>query len=241
MSEHGSSGIEARGMSGGYGALTVVRALDLNVKPGEFVALIGPNGAGKSTTLMTMAGAIPQRAGQVLIGGEVANAPLHVRTRRGLGLVTEQRGVISGLSVAQNLRLADCSPAAATELFPELADHLKRPVGALSGGQQQMLAVARALGRRPSVLLADEVSLGLAPLVVDRLLSALRSAADRGVAVLVVEQHVAKVLEVADRFVVLRSGAVALEGVAADYRGRVDEIYAQYHRHESAAERMPVK
>jgi sulfate-transporting ATPase len=228
MTEHPKVAIEARGLSAGHRSLTVVRTLDLKVHAGEVVALLGPNGAGKTTTMMTLAGALSPHAGQVLIGDQATRAPLHARIRRGIGLLTEQRGVIMGLTGAQNLRLAGCDSAAATDLFPELADHLDRRVGDLSGGQQQMLALARALGRDPSVLLTDELSLGLAPLVVDRLLAAVRASADRGVAVLVVEQHVAKILAIADRFVVLRHGEIALEGAAADYRRKVDEVYSCY-------------
>ena len=132
------------------------------------------------------------------------------------------------MTVADNLRVSGGDKALALELFPELEPHLDRRVSMLSGGQQQMLSLARALGRRPRILLADELSLGLAPLVVERLLDAVRAAADEGIGVLLVEQHVHKALALADRAYVLRRGRVEMSGDAADLRGRVDEIQASY-------------
>jgi sulfate-transporting ATPase len=131
-------------------------------------------------------------------------------------------------SVADNFKLNRGDTQMALELFPELEPHLYRRVGLLSGGQQQMLALAKALCRKPTVLLADELSLGLAPLVVARLLRSVREAADRGVGVVLVEQHVHKALEVADRVAVMRRGTIQLEGSAADLRGRVDDIQNAY-------------
>lgn len=137
--------------------------------------------------------------------------------------------MIMKLTVADNLKLARVSVKAATELFPELERLMRRQAGLLSGGEQQMLALARALGRRPEVLLADELSLGLAPIVVSRLLKAVRAAADeRGVGVLLVEQHVRQALAVADRVYVMNRGNVVLTGASADIRGRLGEIEAAY-------------
>jgi branched-chain amino acid transport system ATP-binding protein len=221
--------IEGVGLSAGYGAVAVVRDLDLHVDAGEVVALLGPNGAGKTTTLLTLAGELPPLAGQVRFRGEATTAPMHARCRAGMGFVTEERSVFMGLSTRDNLRLAGVSPAAATGLFPELAPLMPRPAGLLSGGEQQMLTLARALGREPRVLLADELSLGLAPIVVERLLTAVRRAADeRGVGVLLVEQHVRQALRVADRVVVLERGRVALSGTVAEVRSQLEAVEAAY-------------
>ncbi len=220
--------IEARGLSAGYGSLAVVRDLDLQVGPGEVVALLGPNGAGKTTTLLTLCGELPALGGQVLASGEVTKAPLHRRARSGLGLVTEERSVFMSLTVEENLRVSGSDPALAMSLFPELDPFRKRRVGLLSGGQQQMLALARALGRRPSLLLADELSLGLAPIIVTRLLRAVREAADTGVGVLLVEQHISKALEFADRAYVMSRGRIQISGSAEDLRGRLDDITQSY-------------
>jgi branched-chain amino acid transport system ATP-binding protein len=192
------------------------------------VALLGANGAGKTTTIMTLAGELPPRAGKVVWQGAPTSASLHKRARSGLGLVTEQRAVLTRLTVAENLRVSRCDVGRALTVFPELREHLNRKVGLLSGGQQQMLAVARCLARDTTLLLADELSLGLAPVVVERLLAAVRAAADQGVGVLLVEQHVHQALGVADRVYVMRRGAIVLEGRAEDMRDRLEEVQASY-------------
>jgi branched-chain amino acid transport system ATP-binding protein len=220
--------LEARGVSVGYGPLAVVHDLDLHVMRGEVVALLGSNGAGKTTVVRALAGELPLLAGQVWLNGAVTTAPLHRRARAGLRLITEERSVFMNLSAADNLRLGGRDRTRALELFPELERLMKRKTGLLSGGEQQILTLARALAADPMVLLADELSLGLAPLVVERLLAAVRAAADRGTAVLLVEQHVLNALEVADRAYVLNHGAVALEGATADLRGRIGEIEDTY-------------
>jgi len=220
--------VEAEGLEAGYGSVVVVRDLDLHVSAGEVVALLGPNGAGKSTTLLTLSGDLPPLGGTVRWNGETTKAPLHARARRGLGLVTEERSVFMRLTARENLRVGCTDLGPALELFPELRERLDVRAGLLSGGEQQMLTLARALARRPSLLLADELSLGLAPLVVKRLLGAVRKAADEGVGVLLVEQHVSKVLEIADRVCVLRRGRVQLAGTAAELRGRLTEIETSY-------------
>jgi branched-chain amino acid transport system ATP-binding protein len=204
-----TSVLEARSLVAGYGAeATVVRCLDLEVHAGEIVALLGPNGAGKTTTLMTLCGELPPLGGEVVLHGRTVTGPLYRRARQGLGLVAEERAVLGSLSLADNLRVTRADPDRAFALFPELQPHARRQVGLLSGGQQQMLALAIALSRQTTILLADELSLGLAPLVVDRLLRAIRQAADHGVAVLLVEQHIAKAMEVADRAYVMRRGRI---------------------------------
>ena len=221
--------IECRNLVTGYGDLAVVHGLDLHVNAGEVVALIGANGAGKSTTLLTLAGEVAQMSGDVLWKGEATKAPMHVRCKNGMGYVTEERSVIMNLTTQENLRLANVSVSVAVDLFPALSVLLDRKAGLLSGGEQQMLSLARALGRRPEVLLLDELSLGLAPLIVTRLLETVRRAADTdGVGVVLVEQHVRQALKIADRVYVLERGNIALTGTANEVRGRLEEIEVAY-------------
>jgi branched-chain amino acid transport system ATP-binding protein len=224
--------IGCRGLSAGYAGMAVVRDIDIHVGAGEVVALIGANGAGKTTTLLTLAGEIVPIAGETVFKGAATTAPMYLRCRQGLSYLTEERSVIMTLTVADNLRLADVDPANAFELFPELERLMKRPAGLLSGGEQQMLSLARALGRKPEALLADELSLGLAPLIVRRLLTAVRAAADeRGVGVLLVEQHVRQALAVADRVYVMERGQIRMTGTSAEIRGNLDEIESSYLSH----------
>ena len=222
--------LEATGLRAGYGGVEVVRGVDLRVEPGEVVALLGPNGAGKTTTLLTIAGELSPLGGDVRVLGGVGRDPLHVRARHGLALVTQERAVLMELTVAENLRVSRCDRRRALELFPELEPHLDRRVGLLSGGQQQMLALARSLARDPKLLVIDELSLGLGPIVVDRLLEVVRAAADEGIGVLLVEQHVQKAMQVADRIVVLRRGVVELAGTVAELRDRLNDIQDAYLR-----------
>ncbi|MFD9321338.1 ABC transporter ATP-binding protein [Streptomyces sp. NPDC060053] len=219
--------IEARALSAGYGSQPVVRDLDLEVRPGEVVALLGPNGAGKTTTLRALSGGLPPMHGEARWLGEHSRAPLHRRARQGLAYVGE-RAVFTRLDTADNLRVGRVTTEQALELFPELAKRLRTGAGMLSGGEQQMLSLARALCRAPRMLLADELSLGLAPLVVDRLLRAVREAADRGMGALLVEQHVRKVLDIADRVYVLHRGRVTMTGTPAELRGDLDAIESSY-------------
>ncbi|HEX9530918.1 MAG TPA: ATP-binding cassette domain-containing protein, partial [Acidimicrobiales bacterium] len=159
----------------GYSGVPVVSGVSIEVHPGEVVALLGRNGAGKSTLLHTLAGIIPPISGQLDVCGSGAGAPFHRRVRRGLGLVTEERAIIRRLTVAENLRLAPGPAEDAERRFPELVALRGHKAGLLSGGEQQMLALAKALAARPTVLLIDELSLGLAPLVLQRLLREVRA------------------------------------------------------------------
>ena len=221
--------IEAEGLSAGYGKMAVVRGGDLHVSAGEVVALIGANGAGKTTTLLTLAGELAPLAGEVRFLGRPTTAPMHVRCRNGMGYVTEERSVIMDLSVADNLKLAGVRPGRAFEHFPALERCMDRRAGLCSGGEQQMISLARALGREPKLLLADELSLGLAPLIVANLLRAVRTAADeRGVGVLLVEQHVRQALRIADRAYLMQRGRIALSGTADELLGHLDRVESSY-------------
>jgi ABC-type branched-subunit amino acid transport system ATPase component len=218
----------AEGVSAGYVGVDVIREIDIAVEPGEIVALLGPNGAGKTTTLLTLAGELRPTTGQVRWKDATRHVPLHRRARQGMAFVTEERSVFMQLSTRQNIGVGRCEIEQVTHLFPELAPLLERRAGLLSGGEQQMLTLGRALARPTDLLLADELSLGLAPNLVGRLLRAVRQAADEGMGALLVEQHVHRVLEIADRVVVLRQGRVAYTGSAAQARKDLPEIEAHY-------------
>ncbi|GAA4478297.1 ABC transporter ATP-binding protein [Rhodococcus olei] len=221
--------LECSGLDAGYGGAVVCRGLDLRVRAGEVVALIGANGAGKSTTMLTVAGELAPLGGRLSVLGSDGRASLASRARLGLSYVTEERSVIMGLTAAENLKLAGVRADAACAIFPELRALLGRPAGLLSGGEQQMLTLARALARDPRLLLADELSLGLAPQIVSRLLAVVREAADaRGVGVLLVEQHVRQVLQVADRVYVMRRGKVIVEGTAGEIAADLDAVQRAY-------------
>ena len=206
----------------------MVRGVDLHVEAGEVVALLGPNGAGKTTTMLTLSGTLAPIAGRISADGVTMSGPLHRRARRGLAVVTEERSIFRGLSTRSNLQLGRGPVAAALELFPELERLLDRKAGLLSGGEQQMVAVARAVAAEPKLLLVDELSIGLAPMVVERLLEAIRGAADRGAGVLMVEQHAHKALRRADRGYVLQRGRIVLEGSAEGLLGRMDDLEQAY-------------
>lgn len=218
--------LRAVDLHAGYQGMAVVRDIRLEIAPGRIVALLGPNGAGKTTTLLTLAGVLRPLAGRVEWRGVSSSAPLHHRTRDGMQLLTEQRRVFSKLTVDEHLRLVRGHHM--LETFPELEALRERRVGLCSGGEQQLLAVACALAARPAVLLADELSFGLAPRFVDRILAVLSQAASAGVGVLLVEQQVGRALDVADEAIVLRNGTVSDAGPAAELRGRLPDLQAAY-------------
>jgi branched-chain amino acid transport system ATP-binding protein len=220
--------LETAGLAAGYHGVPAVRDLDLRVAPGEIVLLGGPNGAGKTTTAKAVCGALAPLAGEVRIGGARQTGPLHRRVRAGLGVMTEERSVFMDLTVAENLRLARGDRDSVLRLFPELEKRLGVKARLLSGGEQQMLALGRMLAPEPSVIIADEMSLGLAPIIVRRLLTALTDAAEAGAAVLLIEQHLDLALEVVSRACFLRAGRMALEVPASDFGKRRVEIRNLY-------------
>ncbi len=232
-----SPAIAVHHLFAGYGAGAVVRDVTLDVHAGEVVALLGPNGAGKTTVLRAISGLIAASAGSIeLFGEDVTGQRAHHIARRGLAHVPEGRALFADLSVTDNLRLGSRSRQSrrdgverALELIPELAPLRKRPAGALSGGEQQMLALARALAGSPRCLIVDEMSLGLAPIIVRRLAPIVRRiASDSGVAVLMVEQHVPIALGVADRVFALARGRVVLHRPAAELVEQPDLLRASY-------------
>jgi branched-chain amino acid transport system ATP-binding protein len=222
--------LQTRNLKAGYLGREVVRAVNIEVRAGEVVCLLGPNGAGKTTTLLTIAGELAPMDGIVMVNNVPTWTPMHQRVRDGgIGLITEERLVFTKLSAYDNLRLGGGSVDDALELFPELRNRLNVRGGMLSGGEQQMLALARALVRKPDLLLADELSLGLAPMIVDRLLGAVRAAADeRGTGALIVEQHARKALRFADRMYLMSRGQIVLQLPAAEAIGRISEIEEAY-------------
>jgi branched-chain amino acid transport system permease protein len=228
-SDEGVVLLAARNLAVGYNELPVVRGLELEIRPGEITALLGANRAGKTTTLLGLAGAIPALEGDVYWRGELVSnrVPLHRRAAQGLGFLTEERSVFKQLTVAENLRVdAHCDADHVLALFPELEPLLRRRAGLLSGGEQQMLGLGRALARHPSVLLVDEMSLGLAPKIVTRLMEVLRNAADeQRVGVVLVEQHVPEALRISDRVCVVAGGRMTLSGDVDEVADRVEHAF----------------
>jgi len=219
--------METRELHAGYGDVTVVRDLDLTVSVGEIVALLGRNGAGKTTSLLTMAGALRPISGEIRFMGAADRSSLAGRARRGMGLMTDDRSIFFGLTVRENLRLARGNDDVLS-LFPELESRLDQPAGLLSGGEQQMLGLATVLSREPKLLLIDELSFGLAPRIVQRLMKAVRQAADGGAAVVLVEQFARLALDVADRVYVLVNGRVASQGTTDELRANVGDLESKY-------------
>ena len=215
--------LELRELDVAYGGIRAVRGLNLVVNPGEQVALIGANGAGKSTTLRAICGLVPCASGQILYDGKViSGTPSYVLVRQGLVMVPEGRGIFGQLTIEENLAMGAYSrrdveqiqrdTEQVLELFPRLRERLKQSAGTLSGGEQQMLAMGRAMISRPRLLLLDEPSMGLAPIMVDKIFEVIRSIADSGVTILLIEQNAKLALEASHRGYVMESGRLILEG-----------------------------
>jgi branched-chain amino acid transport system ATP-binding protein len=225
--------LEVTGLTAGYGRVEVLHGVDVAVGPGEIVALVGLNGAGKTTLLRSISGQVPARGGLIrFAGADITRQPVESVVRRGLAHVPEGRRLFAGLSVRDNLRLGGWATRSAdldrvVGLFPQLAGRLPQVAGTLSGGEQQMCAIARGLMNRPKLIMIDELSLGLAPLVVDEILARLPDIAAAGTAVLLVEQDVETALTVSTRGYVLETGTIAVTGPSPQLRAdpRIQRAY----------------
>jgi branched-chain amino acid transport system ATP-binding protein len=222
-SSGGAAVLSLRGITAGYGRTTVLRGVDIDVPAGAVAALLGPNGAGKTTLLRVAAGLLSCSAGQVILDGkDVTRRQPFQRTRDGICLIPEGRGIFPNLSVRDNLRLQvppwkqDASYDGAIDAFPVLGERLKQTAGSMSGGQQQMLALSRCFLSDPKVVLLDEVSMGLAPRIIDEIFEALQGLSRQGVSLLMVEQYVGRALQVADRVYLLGRGNVTFSGAPTD-------------------------
>jgi branched-chain amino acid transport system ATP-binding protein len=225
--------LEVERLSAGYGGTLAIRNVTLVAPEGKVVALLGPNGDGKTTLLSAVSGLVRPRSGRVLLGGEdVTGAPSDRLTSMGMCHVTEGRSVFGGLTVRDNLRLFARAGEEATGIeravtaFPKLGQRLNQLAGTMSGGEQQMLALARAYARRADVILLDEVSMGLAPIIVDEIFEFLGRLAAEGTTLVIVEQYVAKALELAEIVYVMARGRIVLAGDPQELRGT--DLFAQY-------------
>jgi len=233
-----------------YGAVTAVRGVDLSVDDGEIVSIVGPNGAGKTSLVSAIAGIVPPAAGSIAFAGmPLASIALEDVVARGIALVPEGRHIFASLTVTENLLLgatarrdaggvrADIDRSFA--VFPILGERRRQPAGQLSGGEQQQLAIARALLSRPRLLMLDEPSLGLAPAIVDQVYVLLRSVRDQGVTILLIEQNAERVFGISDRVHVMSGGEFGLSGSAAEIRAdrRFDAAYFGFHVPETASDR----
>jgi branched-chain amino acid transport system ATP-binding protein len=218
--------LEVRALEVSYGQIKAVKGIDIEVKQGELVCLIGANGAGKTTALKALSGMLPPSQGEILFEGErITGSPSHALVRRGIALVPEGRGIFGRLTVEENLRLGAYARRdgagirqdleRAYGLFPRLAERRRQFAGTLSGGEQQMLAIGRALLSRPQLLLLDEPSMGLAPMLVQKIFEIIRQIAAEGVTLLLVEQNAKLALQISHRGYVLESGRVALADTAS--------------------------
>jgi branched-chain amino acid transport system ATP-binding protein len=226
--------LEVEGLCAWYGASQALHGVTLNVRQGETVALLGRNGAGKTTTLRAITGALRSRRGKVIVNGiETSGIPVHHVARHGLAYVPEDRGIFPSLNVGENLMLPPAwsdrgfSTAEIFELFPNLRERLHSPAARLSGGEQQMLAMARVLRTGPRVLLLDEPTEGLAPVIVQRIGDIIRMLKQRGIAVLLVEQNFRFASRLADRYYVMEHGAISDQfdaGEIAQRSARIHEL-----------------
>jgi ABC-type branched-subunit amino acid transport system ATPase component len=225
--------LEFRNVSSAYGGALILQDVSFSIHEGETVGLLGRNGAGKSTTLMSVYG-IPTVTGEILVAGEPIRGGAHVPTSRGVSLVPQGKRIFSNLTVEENILLGRASgrrgtwtPDAVYELFPNLGRGKKRSGTSLSGGEQQMLAIGRALMAEPALLMLDEPTEGLAPVIIDGIVEALREIRSRGTALLLVEQHIGMIQRLADRYLALRSGQLVGDGPVADLSDRaVQELIA---------------
>jgi branched-chain amino acid transport system ATP-binding protein len=230
----GATVLEIKDLSAGYDNVPVLRGLSMSVAAGEVVALMGANGAGKTTTLRAISGLVKVMSGSIALAGmSLAGVSPTARARAGIAHVPEGRGIFFGLTVSEHFRIGMRPSRESLEEvfshFPALEPLGDRRAGLLSGGEQQMLAIACALIQSPRLLLLDELSLGLAPVIVERLLPIVRNIADsRGTAVVLVEQHVRLGLEVADRAYILAHGELTASGSAAELRANTDRLVASY-------------
>lgn len=230
--------LRLEGLTVDYGPVRAVHGLDLTVAAGELVALLGPNGAGKSSTIGAITGLVPCSGKVMFDGADITRMPAEMRVERGIAASPEGRRVFANLTVAENLRLGAATRKDSTamradmarylELFPVLAERYDQPAGTLSGGEQQMLAIARALMSHPKLLLLDEPSLGLAPLIVARIFDFIGRLKAEGMTVLLVEQNAAQAMRFADRVYVLATGQTSYAGPASELVG--SDLMAMYLR-----------
>jgi len=230
--------LRVEGLEVAYGDLQVVWGASFEVPGESIVTILGPNGAGKTTTLLALMGLLPVVAGSVTFNGvSLVGVPTHQIVERGLVLIPEERAAFATLTVEENLDLGAYTPRArhsreqkmseVLELFPRLAERMRQRAGTLSGGERQMLAIGKALMARPEVLILDEPSLGLAPIIVEHTFEAIEKVRDRGVSVLLVEQHVEMALQIADHAYVLDMGSIVADGTSSELSAdaRVQDAY----------------
>jgi len=226
--------LSTRGLAAGYGKVAVVRDFDLELGRGEVLALLGPNGAGKTTLLLTLSGLLPRMGGEMaLLDDPVPSSDPTAMNRRGLVLVPDDRALFTGLTTRENLKLGSSRSSVSVDevldLFPALRARLDIRAGSLSGGEQQMLAMARGLAQGPKVLLIDELSMGLAPIIVQQLLPTVRKAADAtGAAVILVEQHVQMALSIADQAIVIVHGETVLRASGQELLSDLSQLENAY-------------
>lgn len=219
--------LDIRNLQVAYGGIRAVRDINLHVKSGELISLIGANGAGKSTTLRAICGLVPSVGGDIIYQGQsIMGQPSYKMVRKGLVMVPEGRGIFGQLTIEENLNIGayirtDTSQINADkdhvfELFPRLAERRNQSAGTLSGGEQQMLAMGRAILSKPQLLLLDEPSMGLAPIMVDKVFEVIQMIAKEGVTILLIEQNARLALELSDRGYVMESGEITIEGIGSE-------------------------